>query len=454
MGAQLLSLSSAFHEQTRWVRELPQMRHDTLGYFEKVFKEEGNVVRRRFLSQEIVYLYHPDDVQHVLAQNAQNYSKQTRGYDQLRTVLGNGLLTSEGSFWLKQRRLCQPIFARKRLAGFSQTMLEESEALANTLASREGAFDIAPDIMALTMRIATRSLLGSEVDDDALAVGQSLATVLGVFTENVASVIPRRWKVPTARNREAKRALRVVENTVERFIAARQKSDATSQSAEPKHHDLLQMFLEIRDEESGEKMSERQVRDEVMTLFLAGYETTANALLWTLVLLSENPLALQRVEDELDAVMAEGFDLAKVRSLKYLDAAIKESLRLRPPAWMQGRRAKADDLLPNTKIKKDTMVFVQQYITHRHPDFWESPNAFNPERFLEGGQEGQHKYAFFPFLGGPRQCIGKYFAELELRVILASLLHRYRFTVTHDVKADSNVTLRPAAGVSVRMSAR
>ena len=424
-------------------------REDPLGLFETMREVHGDVARGRIMHKKLLFLFHPEDIKHVLVDNVSNYRKQTRGYTQLRMLLGNGLVTSEGDFWLRQRRIAQPAFARRRIASFAETMLSNTDDRIATWGER---IDLDEEMMALTLRIAGLTMLGVDLEQDAKSVGHALTTVLETFNDNIGSPIPFRAHMPFPKNLAAARARRELDEVVYAIIERRRQGEGGD--------DLLQMLIELEDEETGERMSDLQLRDEVMTMFLAGHETTANALTWTLALLAQNPAWRQRVEDELDEVFGnDDVDAMRARKLELLPRVLKESMRLRPPVWALGRTAAADDQVRDTKIDKGTLVFVSQWVTHRHPDLWRAPERFDPDRFLDEedasrAPSGNHKYAYFPFAGGPRQCIGKHFAEMEMLLLATKILKRFRVDIDETPAPSATVTLRVAGGLPARVTRR
>jgi cytochrome P450 len=428
---------------------LSEFRKDPVALFQKTFRAHGDFARGRFLHTPAVFAFHPDDVQRVLVDNVGNYGKQTRGYDQLRVLLGNGLVTSQGDFWLRQRRIAQPAFARRRIAGFARTMLDSTEDTLRRWGDLEASgeeIDVSAEMMQLTLRIAGLTMLSRDLEGESADIGQALTDIVEVFNENVASIIPFRRHLPTPRNLKARAASAKLDAVVYDIIERRRAGEGGD--------DLLQMLVETVDEETGERMNDVQLRDEVMTMFLAGHETTANALTWTFTLLSRHPEVARKVERELDEVLGDGpLDPMRVRELGYLDRVIKESLRLMPPVWALGRRAEEADVLHGERIEPGTIVFLSPYVTHRHPEFWHNPEGFDPDRFLD---DVRPRYKYFPFAGGPRQCIGKHFAEMELALIAASVLRRFRIELSpgHPVVPQASVTLRPQFGVKARLSRR
>lgn len=432
------------------VGHLKPLRTDQLNFLLRAREICGDVARLRIGVLPAHLLSHPEHVRHVLVDNHRNYDKQTRGFAALRIVLGNGLLTSEGDFWRRQRRIAQPAFHRERIAAFGVSMVRAAEDTARAwelVAKRGGTIDVAEEMMRLTLRIAGETLLSSDVTSDAAAVGQAVGVLLiGARTRMLQPVeIPLR--VPTPSNRRLSAAIQVVESVVLRMIEDRRRMT----SGRP--NDLLTMLMEARDEETGEGMTDQQLRDEVVTIFLAGHETTANALAWTFYLLSKHPDAARRVGAELhDVLRGRAPEVADLGKLPVTTAVLKESMRLFPPAWMIGRRPIADDVIDGYEIPRDSVVFTSPWVTHRHPAFWTNPEGFELDRFLPERAADIHRHAYFPFGAGPRICIGQGFAMIEAVLLLATLAQRFRLDLVpgHAVVPQPSITLRPRHGILVR----
>jgi cytochrome P450 len=388
---------------------------------------------------------HPRDVRRVHVDNVKNYDKQTPGFDKLRVVLGNGLLTSEGAFWLRQRRIAQPAFSRERIAKFAPTMLQATDQLLDGwLAGRAlGAVDVGRGMNVLTLRIAGLTLLSKDFTGEARAVGDALALLLPQIQRTLLNPI---WgltrHLPTPNN------LRVTKATEELFGLVRRTIEERRRHATAPD-DLLTMLLQARDEETGESMSDQQLQDEVLTIFLAGHETTANALTWALLLAAQHPRETAAVTDELRRELGCGAnapppDAESITRLTKTRAFVLETMRLFPPAWNLARRAKDDDELGGFFVPKDTLVFTSPYVTHRHPEFFPRPERFDPERFADVRAENV-RAAYFPFGMGPRLCIGQPFAMLELVLLFARILQRVRLGPLDGraPRPTPHVTLRP-----------
>jgi cytochrome P450 len=470
---------------------MPAMRRDPLGTLTAAWREHGDVVRLRFPGREVFLCAHPDAVQHVLQENNQNYGKQTMGFQKLRLALGDGLLTSEGKFWLRQRRIAQPAFHRARIAKFGAVMVEEAERTAEEWAApaRAGrAIDVAEEMMFLTLRVVGRTLMSTDVAAEASQVGQAVTIILGHVRARMNTLLDFVEKLPLPSNRRFQGALRGLDKMMFEIIAQRRAAlsaggragggaggggggdgggDGGRGSAQSggggggsgAPDDLLTMLMEAKDEETGETMDDRQLRDELVTIFGAGHETTANALTWTFYLLSVHPATRRRLAEEVQAVLgARPPTVDDLARLPFTAMVVKESMRLYPPAWVIARNALADDEIGGFRIPRDAIVLVSPYITHRHPAFWENPEGLDPERFAAESdvrRHHQHRFAYFPFGGGPRICIGNNFALMEAQLLLASLARRWRLDLvpSHPVEPQPMVTLRPKYGMRMTVHA-
>jgi cytochrome P450 len=433
---------------------LPEFRGDRLGFLVRTARTYGGVARFVVRGRSVFLVTDPAGTKHVLQDNADNYGRKTRSVDMLKETLGNGLLTTTGPSWWRNRRLAQPSFHRQRLAGFAGIMASSAADFVEQLggAAAGGApFDIVPELSRLTLRILGRCLFERDLTDEADAVGGALQVVLHHTIEKLGALVPLPGVVPTPRNLRFRAALRALDRVVLSLIAERRQAGAD-------RGDLLSMLLAARDEETGEGLSDRQLRDEVMTLLLAGHETTAVALSWTFYLLSLHPGARRTLEQELDATDAAGGgarveDPARLRTTRMV---LEESLRLYPPAWVVTRSADADDEIGGFPIPAGSRVLVSPYVTQHDPALWDDPEGFDPERFAPGAQEGRPRYAYYPFGGGPHLCIGAGFAMMEATIVLATVARRLRLDLEpgRPVTAEPLVTLRPSPGIWVRARPR
>ena len=363
---------------------LRRVQHEPLELLREGFREYGDVVRYRFGNTHAFLLAHPDHIRHVLHDNHRNYDKNNVDYAMLRRLLGNGLLTSDGAFWLRQRRLMAPMFHRQRVAGFCNLMVNstlEMFDLWEELALIGEPLDIADEMARLTLKIVAKALFSADVSDDAGAIGAALTEVnrqLGEF-----SLLDMFWMIPTPRKRRFRAAVRALDQVVGKIIDQRRRSAHRNQ-------DLLSMLLEAVDEETDQGMTPRQVRDEVLTLLLAGHETTANALTWTWYLLAQNPAAADKLHQEVVGVLGrrtpDGLDLPK---LPYTRMVVEESMRLYPPAWAISRNAIADDEIGGYHVRRqDQSDHLQLHYPPPSRSSGKSPNASTPSASRPRGPRG------------------------------------------------------------------
>ena len=432
---------------------LRTLRKDPLTFFTAQQRQYGDVVRITVGLVHVVLVAHPDGIRHVLQDNARNYNKQTRGFAVIRELLGQGLLTSEGDFWLRQRRLAQPAFHRQRLSGFARTMVDATEDLARALEPRLSSgqpFDVAEDLTHLTLRIAGLTLFGTDVGEESRAVGDALGRVQTFANARLTQLVPLPRSLPLPSHRRFARDAGTLDRVVRTIIERRRREGG-------EHHDLLQMLMEARDEDTGERMSDTQLRDEVLTLLLAGHETTASALAWTVMLLSRHPEVRRSLEEELARELAGRTPTVEdLPRLALTRRVVDESLRLYPPAWIFSRAAIQDDVVSGFLVPKGTYVLLVPWVTHRHPRLWDNPEGFDPDRFLPEKEKERPRFTWFPFGGGPRQCIGNQFALMELVLVLATLLQRVRLDLSpgFPLAPAPAITLRPRPGVFVTASRR
>lgn len=415
--------------------------------------ELGPVVRFEMPFVRAHLLASPDHVERILVKEHRLFSKKTRGYDQLRQFLGNGLVTSEGDFWLRQRRIAQPAFHKQRIAAFADTFARCARELAERWdedARRGRTIDVHHDMMQLTLRIASLTLLSADTGGRASEVGAAVDLMLHEFVSRINNPFRLPDSVPTPANRRALRAMETLDRIVRDIIEARRKG-------QKREDDLLQMLLEARDEETGEGMTDQQLRDEVMTMFLAGHETTANALTWTWVLLSRFPQVARGLATEASSVLGTRDATAEDASaLELSRRVLSESMRLYPPVWIIGRAPEEDVEIDGYSIPKGSLVFLSPWVTHRLPSLWDDPEGFDPDRFAPERQKAMHRCQYFPFSLGPRMCIGAAFAMLEGQLVLSCLARDFRLDLVpgHPIVPEPLVTLRPKGALPMRVYRR
>ena len=423
---------------------------DPLEFLLDVSREHGDVVEFRLAHIPTFLLRHPDAVKRILVDNNHNYNKQTHGYKKLRELLGNGLLTSEGDFWRRQRRIAQPAFHRKKIAEFGTTMVEHTQAMLDTWeehAALGRTVEILHEMSKLTLRVVAQTLLDTEVDGVTQEVAEAVDIVNHFANKAVGNPLMLPISFPLPAFSKVRAAATRLDDIVVGIIEARRREGRD-------HGDLLSMLMAARDDD-GSGMTDAQLRDEVMTMFLAGHETTATALSWTFYLLSTHPTVERTLRAELDTVLGgRPPTMQDLAELPYLDCVCKESLRLNPPAWLIDRMVADDDVIEGYEIPRGAMVLISPFLTHRHPALWPNPEGFDPERFTPEAVAARPKYAYFPFGGGPRQCIGNGFAMMELRLIVATVLQRIRPWVVpgQDIAREPLITMRPRGGIEMGLT--
>lgn len=431
------------------VGNLPEFARDILGFLTDCSRRYGDVVSLRLGSWPGLLISRPDLVEDVLALRYRNFRKHSFFFRHVTAIFGNGLLTSEGDFWLRQRRLAQPAFHRERIAAYGDVMAASAERHCGGWRDGERR-DIHREMMALTLQVVTRTLFGADVDERMVAeVGESFDAIV----KQIANRFRRPFRipdaVPTPGNLRYMRGVRRLDRLVYGLIAERARQDADP-------GDLLSLLLRARDED-GTRMTEAQLRDEVVTLFLAGHETTALALTWSWSLLSRHPETQQSLEAELDEVLAGRTPAASdLGRLRYAEAVVLESMRLYPPAYVIGRESVEACEIGGYPVAAGTTVYMSPWVMHRDARHFDSPEAFRPERWLDGLAKRLPRFAYLPFGGGPRVCIGQSFAMMEAILILATVCQRFRVTLESDrpVTPFPSITLRPDGAVWVKTARR
>ncbi len=430
-------------------RALRQLRRDPLAIHRKMHDRYGDVVRVPIGFSAAYLLRRPEHARHVLRDNHTNYDKDNFDYRVLKTIVGDGLLTSNGELWRRQRKLMQPAFHRERTEAFVPLMVERAQdTLAAWREAGDAPRDICKDMARLAMEVATQTLFGVNAGASAAEIGDAFRILSLHAMERYGSLPAMLGFLPTPGNLRSKRAGRRLQAVVTKLIAERR--------SRPAGGDLLSTLLAARHEESGRAMSEAQLQDEVTTLLLAGYETTANALSWTFYLLSEHPEIRSGVEAEVDRVLGgEAVTAQAIPQLNLCRAVLQESMRLYPPAWVVSRSAIEEDVIGGYAIDKRSLVAVCIYDTHRLPDVWPEPEKFDPGRFLNN-HKGPAPFAYYPFGGGPRMCIGAGFAEIEAICALAMTAQRCRLQLVagRAVEPQALITLRPRGGLPMTVEWR
>jgi cytochrome P450 len=416
--------------------DLREQVRNPLGFFLGLTREYGDIVQYRAAPEPAYLLNHPDFVKHVLQDNARNYNKDTfLTKHQLQALTGQGLITSENPLWRKQRRLIQPAFHRQVLTTFA-TLINESllRLIERWQKTADSPFDIAKEMTQITLEIVTQALFGYDIGAEATMIGEAMDVIIGIAK-------PKHPKFQA----NLKTMNRIVYGIIEK---RRQQPNETE-------NDLLDMLLNARYEDTNEGMDDQQLRDEVMSLLVAGHETTANTLNWLWVLLAQNPLVYDRLQAEVKGVLDGRFaTLPDLPQLTYTQMVVQEAMRLYPAAWTISRRALGNDDIGGYHIPADAIIALSPYTTHRHVDFWEKPDEFYPEHFTPERVQTRTRYAYFPFGGGARQCIGDQFALMECHLIVPTIAQHFRLELVseHPIVPHAVATIRPRHGIQMTVT--
>lgn len=431
-----------FHKFRRFVANPHLVVHEMLA-------EYGDFVRWRGL-YDIYFVNHPDFIRPVLSRSHEHFSKRIIDYRVMSGVMGDGLVTSDRPLWARQRRLMQPVFSHRNVAGFDATINGLTSSLMGEWDTRTGGEIVWIDreMAGLTFRITGATLFGADIQRHSAEVTEILE-IINLRPQEVRALMTLVSWIPTPHNLKWKRALKRLDRIVHNVIAARRRAGSGD--------DILGRLLEARDEETGEGLDETQIRDEVVTLMLAGHDTSAHALTWTLYLLATHP----EVESRLTGHLAEHLNgapatAADLPHLPYLKQVVQEAMRMYPPVWAVARRAERKVTFGEHVLPANAYVAVVAWALHRHPEFWPDPDRFDPNRFDPDRAKARHSYCYLPFGAGPRTCIGAGMAMLEIQLVLAQSLQRFKLQVVpdHPIETLAKVTLRPRYGMPVTLSRR
>ncbi len=429
-----------------------KMARNPLPFLNKFIREKGTTVQVYLGGlYKMILTTDPDFIQHILQKNNKNYRKSEVHFDKIQHFLGRGLLTSEGPYWLQQRRLIQPGFHKKRLEALLELMDKVAIEVLNDLDEEIKTLpevDMYEKMLEITFRIIANSIFGQDLGPEQLTkLSDSITTLQAFIVRQIRQPYLNSWLKFSGQVKEHEKLRDEADAIIRHYIEERRQSEES-------HSDLLQMLMEARYEDTGEGMTDQQLIDEVKILFVAGHDTSANALAWTWYLLTQHPEALEKVRQEVTAIIGEGQpSFENVMQLEYTQQVIEESMRLFPPAWTTNRVAAEDDEFKGIPIKKGTTFATYIYGVHHSPELWDDPESFKPERFSKEEKKKHHPYAFIPFGGGPRLCIGNNFALMEMKLILARMVNRYEISLMpgQEVKPLPLITLRPENGIRVKV---
>ena len=417
-------------------------------------RQYGDVVRFGAGPWLSYFVSHPDYVKHVLQDNNHNYCKKNQFNDLFKLVVGEGLLTSDGDVWRRRRKLAQPAFHREKIASFAVGMTDSTLSMLEswTAAAQDARpLDIMTEMQELATTIVGQALFGTDLSQPSTdEMQQDRLIPLEYLNHRMRRPLSLPVWVPTRMNLRFRKAMRLSDDNVFSIINERRQTGKDT-------GDLLSMLLAARDEETGEGLNDQELRDEVMTFLGAGNETTAVTLTWAWYLLSKHPDVERRLHAELDVVLGGRTPTVEdVANLTYTRMIIDETLRLYPAAWAIGRGIVDDDEIGGYRIKKGAMMLLSPYVTHRRSDIWDNPEGFDPEWFTPERVAERPRYAYFPFGGGPRQCIGNTFALMEAQLVLATVAQKYRLSLVPGctVEPDPIFTLRPNRAVLMTLQPR
>jgi cytochrome P450 len=429
-------------------------RKGMIRFYFDAWKKYGDILRIKMGPLNNILLVKPTYIQHVLVKNASNYNKGV-SMEKVKLSLGDGLFASEGSLWKRQRSLMQPIFTPRAVNQFAGEMVEDIEKLVNRweeYAESPAPFDINLEMMRLAMGIIARTMFNMSIDENSMEAARAFAYVLEYVSQQTIRFVDFPAWFPSPAHLRFNKSLQILNDFIYQIIRQRRTQSNTVEKG-----DLLDLLLQARDPQTGEAMSDRQIRDEVITIFFAGHETTAQALTWTWFLLSQHPEEEKVFHQELDNVLAGKHpELEDIERLEYTRMVIDESMRLYPPILLYARQAIEPDEIDGYLIPAGALITVSQYLTHRHPDYWEDPEAFKPDRFSTEKESVRPRYTYFPFGGGQRICIGNNFALLEMALALSIIGQKYslRLVPGQDIQPRMVGTLRPNGPVMMTVEKR
>ncbi|MEZ4680109.1 MAG: cytochrome P450 [Caldilineaceae bacterium] len=432
---------------TRWQR-IRALRRDMFHYVVETPGQYGDLYYWQLGGLRTYMAFHPDHIRELLVTQAPIFRRSRVTSQLLVPLVGNGLVVSEGEYWRKQRRLIQPAFHRERITGYTQQMVAHTESMLARWQDGQ-TFDLAEEMMGLTLGIATATLFGGAVSDMTGAIGPTIKTAQEAMIEISKLVVPMPYWVPIPANRRLRRSVQQLDTILLPLIEARRRANTDT-------GDLLSMLLLTREEDGSGAMSDQEVRDEAMTMFIAGHETSSNALTWTLYLLSQHPEIEEKLLDEVQRVLqGNAPTVEQVGQLVYTEMVIKEALRLYPPTWINSREALEETAIGGYRIAKGSIVVFSPYVVHHDERWHPDPERFDPDRFTPNGRK-RSRGAYLPFGMGPHTCIGNAFAMMEMKIALALIVQKFHLShvADHLVELDALITLRPKHGIWMTVTER
>ena len=427
------------------VGQIVAFRSDPLGFLKRTADKYGDIAYYRLGPMDAFLVNEPESIREVLVTNQNNFTK-SRALQRAKVMLGEGLLTSEGSFHLRQRRLVQPAFHRPRLIGYAQVMTEYAMRTRERWRAGE-VLDVSSEMMRLTLAVVGKTLFSADVEAEAVEIGEALTAILKMFDFLMMPFSEYLEKLPLPSVRRFEKGRTRLDQTIFGMIAERRRSGDDC-------GDLLSMLLLAQDEDGGGGMSDQQVRDEALTLFLAGHETTAQALTWSWYLLSQNPDCERKMHEEIQRVLGDREpSFEDLPQLRYTEMVLAEAMRLYPPAWGVGRKAIEACEIGGYELPKGGVVIMSPYVMHRDPRWFPEPERFDPERWTPEARDARPKFSYFPFGGGSRLCIGERFAWMEGTLVLATIAQKWRLRLVpgHRVEPLPLITLRSKYGMKMRV---
>ncbi len=434
------------------LRQSLSFRHDPIAFLTLLSQTYGDICQTKLLMWPVVLLNHPDYVRQVLVEHNQSYNKDNPLFNVIRLFVGNGLLTADEELWTQQHRLLRPVFHKLSRNSFGSVIVDETVKLCehwNTIEKKQQSIDIAQEMGRLTLHIVGQTIFKISANEQVETIGAEFGNILNFLGKYFQLPFPP-LSFPTKRNRHVKEALRRLDSAVYDLIDQRRASGAFG-------NDMLGLLLSAKDEDSGKGMSNQQIRDEIVTFFVTANDSTKHGLAWTWYLLSQNPEVKERLHEEIDRVLAGRLPtIDDLPQLAYTRMIIDETLRLYPLGWLIMRKSIEDGYIGDYHLPKHTNVMWSPYLLHRHPDFWDKPECFQPERFRPDQKESYASAAYIPFGSGPHTCIGKHVALMEMTLILATIAQRYHLVLTpgHLVQPEALITLQLRNGLPMKLHRR